>query len=130
MRTPTSATRTWPASRSASLYTTTVRRPSSRQARMIRTAISPRLATKTVRNGSGAAGASLRKDAATTGVPRLGRVAVLPASPPLGASPSERDVPMLLPWVGVALGHQRLESSNEPCPRLRRTDDIVDVSAA
>src|SRR5216110_3568273 len=46
MHTSSSAKRTWSDSRSASEYTSTVWMPSSRQARMIRSAISPRLAIR------------------------------------------------------------------------------------
>src|SRR6478672_8567108 len=76
--------------------------PRSRQARMMRTAISPRLATRTRRNGL-----SLRKD----------------------RSGSERDVAMLLPRVGVALVGEDLEGADEPRPRLAREDHLVDVAA-
>src|SRR3954464_14082407 len=55
MHTSSSAKRTCRLSRSASLYTATVRIPSSRQARMTRRAISPRLAIRTFRNTSGPA---------------------------------------------------------------------------
>src|SRR5699024_8605812 len=48
--TATSASCTWAASRSASLYTPTERIPSRRSVRITRTAISPRLATRTVSN--------------------------------------------------------------------------------
>src|SRR4051794_20710955 len=50
MQTATSALRTWMASRSASEWTATVRRPRVRQARWMRSAISPRLAMRTVLN--------------------------------------------------------------------------------
>src|SRR5215213_3542292 len=50
MHTSSSAKRTCRLSRSASEYTATVRIPSSRQARMTRRAISPRLAINTFRN--------------------------------------------------------------------------------
>src|SRR5262245_2857422 len=54
MQTDSSASRTWRLSRSASLNTATVEMRSSRQARMTRSAISPRLAIRTLRNtGSG-----------------------------------------------------------------------------
>ena len=46
MHTASSAKRTWRASASAVECTATVRMPSSRQARMIRSAISPRLAMR------------------------------------------------------------------------------------
>jgi hypothetical protein len=67
-------------------------------ARMIRTAISPRLATRTRRNGTSAplsprGPASLCKDAASAG--------------------SERDVAMLLSWVRVALVRHRLEGADQ-----------------
>src|SRR5258706_1696908 len=52
METSSSAKRTWSDSRSASEYTATVCTPSSRQARMTRSAISPRLAIKTFLNTS------------------------------------------------------------------------------
>src|SRR5438309_470705 len=50
--TATWAARTWGESRSASEYTATASAPSSWQARMIRRAISPRLATSTRLNGA------------------------------------------------------------------------------
>jgi hypothetical protein len=50
MQTSSSANRTCSDSRSASLYTATVRIPSSRHARITRSAISPRLAIRTLRN--------------------------------------------------------------------------------
>src|SRR3954454_2755563 len=50
MQTSSSAKRTWSDSRSASLYTATVETPSSRQARITRSAISPRLAIRTFLN--------------------------------------------------------------------------------
>src|SRR4051795_12668965 len=53
MHTSSSAKRTCRLSRSASLYTATVRIPSSLQARITRRAISPRLAINTFRNTSG-----------------------------------------------------------------------------
>src|SRR5690349_1082972 len=52
MQTSSSAKRTWSDSRSASEKTATVRIPSSLQARMTRSAISPRLAISTFRNMS------------------------------------------------------------------------------
>src|SRR4051794_33823111 len=51
MQTARSASRAASPSRSAVEVTTTVSMPSARQARMIRTAISPRLATSTRRTG-------------------------------------------------------------------------------
>src|SRR5258706_10496791 len=81
----------------------------SRHARMIRTAISPRLAISTRRNG----GPSLRKD-----VVRV-----------RAAAASERDVAMLLSWVRVALVRQQLERRDEAGSRLGRTDHRVDVAA-
>src|SRR5438105_12111480 len=50
MHTDSSANRTWRLSRSASLKTATVEISSSRQARMTRSAISPRFAMSTLRN--------------------------------------------------------------------------------
>src|SRR5262245_28530909 len=50
MQTDSSASRTWRLSRSASLNTATVEILSSRQARITRSAISPRLAIRTLRN--------------------------------------------------------------------------------
>src|SRR5258706_15716468 len=50
MHTDSSASRTWRLSRSASLNTATVAILSSRQARITRSAISPRFATRTLRN--------------------------------------------------------------------------------
>src|SRR5579872_3844739 len=51
MQTDWSANRTWELSRSASEYTATVWMPSSLQALIMRTAISPRLATRIFLNG-------------------------------------------------------------------------------
>ncbi len=48
MATASSAMRTWTALRSASEWTATVRKSSSRQARITRQAISPRLAMRTL----------------------------------------------------------------------------------
>src|SRR3954447_24043499 len=79
--------------------------PSSWQARMIRTAISPRLATSTRRNGAGSATPSLRKD-------------VL-----------ERDVAMLLSWIRVALVGEDLEGADDPRSRFHRLDDVIDIPA-
>src|SRR5437016_1124104 len=73
---------------------------------MIRTAISPRLATSTRRKG-GPVGSSLCKD---------------------GAS-SERDVAMLLSRVDVSLVAQHLEGADEPRPGFRWADDGIDVPA-
>src|SRR5262249_8631346 len=56
MQTDSSALRTWRASWSAVEYTATVSSPSSRQARITRSAISPRLATRTLRTRSGRLG--------------------------------------------------------------------------
>src|SRR5512140_1891919 len=81
--------------------------PSSRHARMMRTAISPRLAIRTLRNGGSVA--SLRKD---------------DARPPL-----ERDVAMLLLGVAVPLVGQHLECPDQAGSRLRRLDDVIDVAA-
>src|SRR5690242_14323695 len=88
---------------------------------MIRTAISPRLATRTRRKG-GAAPASLRKD---------GRAATGAADPPrtVPTGRSERDVAMLLPGIRVPLAGQHLEGADEPWPRLGRADDVIDVAA-
>src|SRR5579884_2477478 len=62
-----SAYRVWTASRSASEYTATVRIPSSRQARITRTAISPRLATRTFSNGLPFTGAPIVETVAAQG---------------------------------------------------------------
>src|SRR5262245_1411446 len=77
--------------------------PRSRQARMIRTAISPRFAISTRSNG----GSSLRKDELA----------------------SERDVAMLLRRIRLALARQHLEGADEAGPRLGRPDHVVDVPA-
>src|SRR5689334_25233840 len=64
MHTSSSANRTWSDSRSASEYTATVSSPSSRHARITRSAISPRLAMSTFLNigagGEAEAGRSVR----------------------------------------------------------------------
>src|ERR1044071_9279373 len=61
MHTSSSAKRTWSDSRSASEYTATVCTPSSRQARMTRSAISPRLAISTLLNITREAGCRQRE---------------------------------------------------------------------
>src|SRR5207247_7576342 len=76
-----SARRTWSASRSASLYTDTADIPRSRQARMTRTAISPRFATRTLRKGAVSSGPL------ACGPSRWPRVGVVPA-PLLAVTPS------------------------------------------
>src|SRR5512135_855745 len=95
--------------------------PSSRHVRMIRTAISPRFAISTRRNGgladrtarvspdAASTRSSLRKDASGPG--------------------SERDVAMLLPRVAVPLVGEHLEGTDEAGSGLRRLDDVVDVAA-
>src|SRR5215211_7161708 len=84
---------------------------SSRHARMIRTAISPRLATRTRRKGGAV---SLRKDASRLTAP---------------AGASERDVAMLLSRIGVPLRLQHVEGGDDSRTRLRRTDNVVDIAA-
>src|SRR6266446_7353721 len=79
--------------------------PSSRQARATRTAISPRLAISTRRSGFGF-------DMGTTG--------------PLARS--ERNVPVLLRRVLVALVLENFERADEPRPCLLGCDDLVDVA--
>src|SRR5262245_11953515 len=75
---------------------------------MMRTAISPRLATRTRAKYDSTLGSSLRTD----------------------GPGSERDVAMLLPRVRVALVGEDLERPDQPRPRLARQDDLVDVAAA
>src|SRR3954464_9864049 len=72
---------------------------------MIRTAISPRFAMRTRRNGAASA-SSLRKDEAG----------------------SERDVAMLLPRIRVALVGEDLEGTDQAGTCLRRFDHFVDVA--
>src|SRR3954453_16867680 len=72
---------------------------------MIRTAISPRFAMRTRRNGASSA-PSLRKDEAG----------------------SERDVAMLLPRIRVALVGEDLEGADQAGTGLRRFDHFVDVA--
>src|SRR3981081_3023347 len=83
-----SARRTCSASRSASLYTATAAMPRSRQARMTRTAISPRLATRTLRKGGGTLAPLVGSPLLTKGPGRRMRVQVVPpavrAVDPLG----------------------------------------------
>src|SRR6185369_5931654 len=78
--------------------------PSSRQARAIRTAISPRLAIRTRRRGLGE-GMGTRLSAR-----------------------SERNVPVLLRRVLVALVLQDLERADEARARVLGRDDLVDVA--
>src|SRR3954471_704794 len=81
--------------------------PNSWQARMMRTAISPRFATRTRPNGL-PPGLSLRKD----------------------GDISERDVAMLLPWIRVPFVGQHLERPNQSRSRLGRLDHVIDVATA
>src|SRR5215213_8332215 len=102
MCTASSARRTWRAARSQSEYTATAPMFMSRQARMMRTAISPRLAIRILLT------AWLAAD----------RVIV-----------SERDVPVLLWRVLVALRLERGEAGDQLRARLVRPDDFVDEPA-
>src|SRR3954451_8114025 len=74
---------------------------------MIRTAISPRFAMRTRRNGAASA-SSLRKDGAG----------------------SERDVAMLLPRIRVALVGEDLEGTDQAGTSLRWFDHFVDVATS
>src|SRR5689334_20475128 len=82
--------------------------PSSRQARMIRTAISPRLAMS--RRRKGGPWLSLRKDESVPAV-------------------SEWDVAMLLSGVRIPLGLEHGEGSDHLRSRFGRANDVVDVAA-
>jgi len=42
----------------------------------------------------------------------------------------ERNVPVLLPGVGIALSLERLEAGDEPRPCLGRLDHVVDIAPA
>src|SRR5690348_7749067 len=84
MQTASSAWRTWRESSSADEYTATVASPSSRQARTIRSAISPRLATRTLRNRVG-----LGRLESDDVLARVDQILVLdqePRDPPLGVA--------------------------------------------
>src|SRR6476661_10715281 len=78
MQTDSSASATYFASRSASEWTTTVLMPSSRHARWIRSAISPRLAIRTLSNSlSGLrAGTRRRLSDHEQGLPEFDRLSV------------------------------------------------------
>src|SRR6058998_644427 len=73
MHTDSSASRTWRLSRSASLNTATVEILSSRQARITRSAISPRLAIRTFRNMPRLGGPQARSLPRPRGPGRCGR---------------------------------------------------------
>ena len=83
--------------------------PSSWQARMIRTAISPRFAMRTRPNGRAPCSVFAQRRARATA--------------------SQRDVAMLLRRVRVALVGEDLEGRDQAGPRLRRIDHVVDVAA-
>src|SRR3990170_3456792 len=87
MRTAWSAARTWRMPASTSLKTATDSMPISRQARIRRSAISPRLAMRMRRNGR----PSLRKDAIS----------------------SERDVAVFLGRIAIAFRGQQLERADD-----------------
>src|SRR5450759_2138326 len=95
---------------------------------MIRSAISPRFATRILLNG---------------GVTSCLVAALEPASCPRVFAQrragdtwrrrlprfSQRDVAVLLAGVRVALVGQHLQGADQPRTRVRRSDDIVDVAA-
>src|ERR1035437_235313 len=108
--------------------------PISWAARMIRSAISPRFATRIRRNG-GFTGASA---SARRPVPRRLVFAQRQCRPPgragAPAAPSlprwsQRDVAVLLARIRVPLVGKHLERADESRARLGRDDHIVDVSA-
>src|SRR6185503_1573827 len=76
MHTDSSASRTYLASRSASEWTTTVLMPSSRHARWMRSAISPRLAIRTLSNSLSGLRAGISRDQEQR-LPEFHRLAVL-----------------------------------------------------
>src|SRR5512134_3600081 len=90
---------------SASEKTATVSMPSSRQARMMRTAISPRLAMSTL--------VTFDIGPQTTN----------------GRRRSQWNIPVFLLGVDVALVGQQLEAVDQARARLARFDHVVDVAA-
>src|SRR5512138_3342457 len=103
-----SAYRTCNALRSASEYTATVSIPSSRQARMMRTAISPRLATRTFLNMT-----PHRRERQL----------------PFPTTHLQRNIPVLLRRVTIAFVAQHFQAVDQARTRLLRLDHIVDVAA-
>src|SRR5262249_50664071 len=101
-----SASRTCSAGRSHSEYTAMVRMPISRHARMMRTAISPRLAMRILFNGARAFGLA-------SVFYRL-----------------ERYVAVLLRRVLVALVVEVFQGGNQPPAGIARPDDFVDEATA
>src|SRR5919201_2319522 len=99
-----SASATCRASRSQSEYTATVGRPISRHARITRTAISPRFATRTF-------------------------ISLILSVRGSGFDGSERDVPVLFGRVLIALGFEAGEGGDEFRAGLTRTDHFVDEPA-
>src|SRR5258707_12720071 len=84
--------------------------PISWQARMMRTAISPRFAIRTLEKGA------LRRTSGASSLYKDGAV-------------SERDVPMLLSRVRVALAGEHLQGGDQAGPRLGRLDHVVHIPA-
>src|SRR5262245_7092187 len=107
MRSARSAARTCGALASASEYTATGRMPNCRQARMIRSAISPRLATRTVPN---------RSDLA---LPRGGRRC--PGRPAVDA----RDLCLPDPPGAPGLGRPSTLDHERRRPHELRLEDVV-----
>src|SRR3712207_3470680 len=116
MGTATSASRTCRAPASASLYTATERMPIARSVRMTRTAISPRLATRTVSNTaqhprpgvrSGSLAGALREDLA--GLVELDQAALLDRvarrERPLSEGPQGAPLAARLVLAALLLGH-------------------------
>src|SRR5215831_2393809 len=130
MWTAWSASRTWRAPRSESEYTATVGMPSSRQARMTRTAISPRFAirsfTRLIVVGSNVSGTG-----STWHRSRRRRLFTRTVPPPalLAGGTSKRDVAVLLRGILVAFGFEPSKGGNELRARFPRMDDFVDEAA-
>src|SRR5690349_10899861 len=121
MCTASSASRTCGARASASLYTATLRMPSSWQARTTRRAISPRLAIRIFEN----------MKSREWGIGN--REWVSAAGPPIPDSrarfPLQWKISVLLRRIAVALRLQRVECVDESRPRVAWIDDVVHVPA-
>src|SRR5437867_7616894 len=130
MCTASSAARTCGALASASLYTATARTPSSRHARMMRSAISPRLAMRTLANMQGCHVAGGWWQVNEEG--RCAHGTDSPCQP--GTSPChlqlQRNIPMLFWRIPVALGLQRLERVDEARTGVARIDDVIQKATA
>src|SRR3990170_1037784 len=115
--------------------------PSSRQARMMRTAISPRFATRTFLNMTphhlslrGGCWSSMPNEVRHVSRPSPTKQSHLStkhyiASRRLAMTFLQRNIPVLLRRVGIALVAEHFETVDQTGARLSGLDDIVNIAA-